>query len=87
MAKKVKLTEEHWEIMAAYAYGFFYGKSGYELDAPYSSEDDLFRFVMRGFMDGHENYILFDHDEDYEPYDFDVPEDEDGKYVHINTGD
>lgn len=82
MADK-KLTEKDWERMAAYAYGFFYGKSGYELNAPYGKEDQYFSLVVQGFLDGHENYIMFDDQENYVPYNFNDPKDEDGKYVHI----
>jgi hypothetical protein len=82
-----KLTSRDWERMAAYGYGFFYGKSGYELDAPWHHEDPDYKYVMQGFMDGHENYLLFEHNEKYVPYNFDNPEDEGGKYVHIDIGE
>lgn len=82
MATK-KLNKRDWERMGAYAYGFFYGASGYELNAPYSDEDQDYNLVIEGFIAGHEIYLMSD-DDDYIPYEFGIPEDEDGKYVHIH---
>jgi len=79
--KDRKLNQRDYERMEAYAYGFFCGKSGYELDAPWAYDDPDFKYVVQGFMSGHQSYILFD--DNFEDYDFDVPEDENGKYVHI----
>lgn len=86
--KDRKLNSRDWERMAAYAEGYFCGKNGYELQVPWHHEDPDFKYVVRGFMDGHEMFCLYGHDDfEYVPYNFDVPEDEDGKYVHINTGE
>jgi hypothetical protein len=81
-----KLTSRDWERMAAYGYGFFYGKSGYELDAPWHHEDPDYKYVMQGFMDGHELFCIYGVEDSYVDYNFDILEDEGGKYVHIDIG-
>jgi hypothetical protein len=81
--KDKKLNSRDWERMSAYASGYFYGRSGYELDAPWHHEDPDYKYVMQGFLDGHGEFLMFDHD--FVDYNFDLPEDEEGKYVHIGT--
>ena len=76
--------KREYEKMSAYGYGFFYGRAGLELDAPWGVEDKDYNYVVRGFMDGHEIYCMYGEEEGI-PYDFNVPEDEDGKYVHIGV--
>ena len=90
IGKKVrdkKLTSRDRERMAAYGYGFFYGKSGYELDAPWHHEDPDFKYVVEGFMAGHELFCEYGVEDNYIDYNFGIPEDEGGKYVHIDIGE
>lgn len=82
--KDRKPNRRDWDRMSAYGVGYFYGRSGYELDAPWDPNDSDFAYVMQGFMDGHVDFIL-DEKDDFEEYNFDMPEDEDGKYIHINA--
>ena len=39
---------------------------------------------MQGFTDGHELFCEYGVEDSYVEYDFNKPEDEGGKYVHIN---
>ena len=80
-----KLSAKDWERMEAYAHGYFCGRAGYELELLWSHECEMFPYQVEGFMAGHMNYIESGL-EDMEDYDFDNPDDKDGKYVHIDIG-
>ena len=82
MATK-KLTRNERERMEAYANGYFYGRSGYELESLWASDEDCYEYVVEGFLAGHGDFCMFGDLDDFKEYDFDIPEDEDGKYVHI----
>ena len=78
-----KLSQKDWERMEAYAEGYFYGRSGYELQSLWQPDEDCYKYVVEGFINGHGNFCMFSDTDDFKEYDFNVPEDEDGKYVHI----
>ena len=78
-----KLSEKDWERMNAYGHGYFYGRSGYELDSLWAPDEDAYKYVVQGFMDGHFDFCSFSDTEEFTEYKFGLPEDEDGKYVHI----
>jgi hypothetical protein len=81
--KDRKLNSRDWDRMSAYGAGYFYGRSGYELEAPWHPSDPDYKYVVQGFMDGHGDFIMFGDQDDFQDYKFNLPEDEDGKYVHV----
>ena len=79
----VKHSQQFWELMNAYGHGYFYGRSGYELDSLWAPDEDAYKYVVQGFMDGHAEFCDWPDKDEFIDYRFDLPEDEDGKYVHI----